>query len=79
MTVTLGAMLRHRKVKEKNVLETLRDKYGISISQGCLNRLCHKEGDWFSKKTVDIQDCIRKEYGIYYDGTVWRGGENYDN
>ena len=75
MTITLGDMLRHRKIKQSSVLDTLKNKYGVSISQSCLHHMCNKEGDWFSKKAGNIQECIRKEYGIYYDGVVWRGGE----
>ena len=74
MTVTLGDLLRHRKIKQIDVIRTLQDKYGLSLNQSCFNRMCNKEGDWFSKQTEQTQKCLKNEYGIYYDGSVWRGG-----
>ena len=75
MTVTLGELLKHRKIKQVDVRKTLNDKYKINISQSTFNNMCNKDGDWFSKRGSNIQDCIGKEYGIYYDGAVWRGGK----
>lgn len=76
MTITLRDLLRHRKIKQADVLETM-SKCGVDIPQSMFNFLCKKEGDWFSKHSQAIQECLMKEYGIYYDGSVWKGGENY--
>lgn len=76
MTQTLGELLKHRRIKQVEVKKTLKNKYDVNIST--FHYLCHKEGDWFSKYSSVIQECLKKEYGIYYDGSVWRGGENYD-
>lgn len=77
MTVTLKDLLKHRKIKQIDAFNTINDKYGVNVSQSVFNFLCRKEGDWFSKHSQAIRDSIMKEYGIYYDGNVWRGGENY--
>jgi hypothetical protein len=74
MAVTLGELLKYRKIKQVDVVRTLKDKYQVIIAQGDFNHLCHKEGYWFSKRGSVIQDAIKKEYGIHYDGAVWRGG-----
>ncbi len=75
MYITLGELLKYRKIKQVDVKRVLRDKYNVNTST--FSYLCHKDGDWFSKYTVAIQEALRQEYGIYYDGVVWRGGENY--
>jgi hypothetical protein len=75
MTVTLGEILKHKKIKQVDVVRTLKEKYQVTIAQGDFNHLCNKEGHWFSKRGSIIQDAISKEYGIYYDGAVWRGGK----
>ena len=72
---TLGEILKHRRIKQVDVMRTLKQKYGVSITERCFR----KEGHWFSKNAIIIQEAIRKEYGIYYDGAVWRGGKNYGN
>jgi hypothetical protein len=72
MTVTLGDLLRHRRIKQIDVVRTLRDKYNLKVNN--ISYLCGKEGDWFSKNASVIQECLKNEYGIYYDGSVWRGG-----
>ena len=74
---TLGEILKYRRIKQIDVWRMLTEKHGINISQSGLNGLCRKEGHWFSKKATIMQDAIKKEYGIYYDGAVWRGGNNY--
>ncbi len=79
MTTTLGELLKYRKIKQIEVCRTLNEKYKVTVDQSCFNHLCNKEGHWFSKRGSIIQDCIEKEYGIYYDGAVWRGGMNYGN
>ena len=73
MTRTLGELLKHRHIKQVDVWDTLTSKYGIPINRSCFNRMCHKE-EWFSRNAKRIQECIKHEYGIYYDGSVWRGG-----
>ena len=72
---SLGELLKYLGIKQVDVTRTLKQKYGISISYKCF---C-KEGHWFSKRATIIQEAIKKEYGIYYDGAVWRGGINYGN
>lgn len=79
MTTTLGEMLEHRKIKQIDVCRTLKEKHNVTVDSGSFSYLCNKEGHWFSKRGSVIQDAIRKEYGIYYDGAVWRGGINYGN
>ena len=72
---TLGELLKYLQIKQIDVKRTLKQKYGVSICEGYFR----KEGHWFSKKASLIQDVIEKEYGIYYDGAVWKGGINYGN
>lgn len=71
MARTLGELLRHRHIRQVEVERTLQDKYNKKIN---INFLCKKEGDWFSKNAEIIKECLMNEYGIYYDGSVWRGG-----
>ncbi len=79
MAVTLGEILKYNKIKPLDMLKVLNEKYCLNLSQYTIYKCCNKEGYWFSKRTQVIQDCIKKEYGIYYDGAVWRGGINYGN
>ena len=76
---SLGELLKYLGIKQINVWRTLRDRYGLDISLNNINYLCNKEGHWFSKRAAIIQEAIEKEYGIYYDGAVWKGGINYVN
>lgn len=71
MSRTLGELLKHRRIKQVDVERTLVDKYNLKAS---INQLCKKEGDWFSKNASIVKECLKNEYGIYYDGSVWRGG-----
>lgn len=76
---TLGELLKYLRIKQIDVWRTLSEKYGIQMSISAFGDICKKEGHWFSKRASIIQDAIKKEYGIYYDGAVWRGGINYGN
>lgn len=76
---TLGEILKYLRIKQIDVWRVLNKKYGITLSQSGISDLCNKQGHWFSKRASAIQEAIKKEYGIYYDGAVWRGGMNYGN
>ena len=74
---TLGEILKYRGIKQLDVWRVLKERHGINMSISGINCLCKKEGHWFGKQATIIQEAIKKEYGIYYDGAVWRGGKNY--
>ncbi len=75
MMQTLGEILKYRRIKQIDVWRVLNERHGINISMSGINGLCNKEGRWFSKRASVIQEALKKEYGIYYDGAVWRGGK----
>lgn len=76
---TLGEILKYYRIKQIDAWRVLNARYGINMSETGFSRLCNKQGHWFSKRATVMQEAIKKEYGIYYDGAVWRGGINYGN
>ena len=68
---TMGAALKRKGISQKQVIETLRAKYGLNISQANFNEYSRKWNYKDSETWRVIRECLQKEFGIVYEPTHW--------
>ena len=68
---TMGAALKRKGISQKQVIETLRMKYGFNISQANFNEYARKWNYKDSETWCVIRECLQREFNIVYEPTHW--------
>ena len=68
---TIAGALKRKGIKQREVVEVLNKKYGLSISSGRFNAYAQKYICGDTQKWTMIRECLEKDFGIVYKPTCW--------
>lgn len=68
---TIAGALKRKGITQREVVETLSQKYNVKMSESNFNAYARKYWCGNSNKWLAIKECLEKEYGIIYRPTCW--------
>lgn len=68
---TIAGALKRKGISQREVVETLAEKYNLSISESNFNVYARKYHCGDTPTWLTIRECLEKEFGIVYKPTCW--------
>lgn len=68
---TMGGALKRKGIKQREVVNTLSEKYNLIMSESNFNAYAQKYCCGTTSVWITIRECLEEEYGIIYKPTYW--------